>query len=122
MIPANPIICLVDDDPSVLRSLERLLTLEGYAVLLFRDPIDFVKHAAGHPVTLAILDFVMPGLSGRQVQECLRSLSPDTRVIMLSAAGDRDLRIAVMENGAHAFLDKPCRDEELLAAVRDALV
>ena len=93
LLPASPIICLVDDDPSVLRSLGGLLTYEGFAVLMFRDPTDFIKHAASHPVTL---DCLMPGLSGMQVQACLRTLSPDTRVIMMSAVCDRDLRHMVM--------------------------
>lgn len=121
VLPASPIICLVDDDSSVLRSLGRLLTFGGYEVLLFRDPADFIKHATSHRVALVVLDCIMPGLSGMQVQECLRTLSPDTRVIMMSAVCDRDLRHMVMAAGARAFFEKPFHEAEFLAAVQEAL-
>ncbi len=120
-IPA-PIICLVDDDPSVLKSLGRLLAGEGYALLSFRDPAEFIKHAAGHPVPLAVVDFMMPGLSGLQVQNCLHSLSPETRVIIISAAGDPQLRASALAGGARAFFPKPFDEAAFLAAVSEALI
>jgi len=116
-----PIICLVDDDASVLKSLGRLLTYEGYALLLFRDATEFISHAAHHPVPLVVVDYMMPGLSGLQVQECLHSLSPDTRLIMISADGDPQVRTRAMAGGACAFFHKPFDDTDFLASVGAAI-
>ncbi len=111
----------MDDDPSVLKSLGRLLAAEGYALLSFSESTEFIKHAAGHPVPLAVVDYRIPGLSGLQVQNCLHSLSPDTPLIMISASGDPQLRASAMAGGAHAFFHKPFNEEEFLAAVSHAL-
>lgn len=117
---AAPIICLVDDDPSVLKSLGRLLAVEGYAMLSFNSPVEFIRHAAGHPVDLAVLDFAMPGLSGLQVQDCLRGLSPGARVIMISASEDLEVGSQALAGGACAFFHKPFDHDRFLAAVRGA--
>lgn len=117
----SPIICLVDDDPSVLKSLGRLLSSEGYALLSFHNPAEFIKHAATHPVPLAVVDFMMPGLTGLQVQSCLRSLSPGTRVIVISATDDLQVRSAAMTAGARAFFPKPFDEGDFLRAVQEAL-
>lgn len=118
---AAPIICLVDDDPSVLKSLGRLLAVEGYSMLSFSSPVEFIRHAAGHPVDLAVLDFTMPGLSGLQVQDCLRDLSPGTRVIMISATEDLEVGSQALAGGACAFFRKPFDHDQFLDAVRVAL-
>ena len=118
---AAPIICLVDDDPSVLKSLGRLLAAEGYALLSFSDPAEFIKHAASHPVPLVVLDYQMPGLTGLHVQNCLHSLSPESRVIVISASEDDHIRAAALAGGARGFFHKPFDQDALLAAVREAL-
>jgi len=121
MSVAAPIICLVDDDPSVLRSLHRLLASEGYAVLAFSQPAEFIRHAASHPVPLAVVDYAMPGLTGLQVQNCLHSLAPDTPVIMITANTDPAISAQIRAGGVRALLHKPFPNEIFLTAVREAL-
>jgi two-component system response regulator FixJ len=121
MSVAAPIICLVDDDPSVLKSLHRLLASEGYAVLAFNNPAEFIRHATGHPVPLAVVDYAMPGLTGLQVQSCLHSLSPETPVIMITANTDPAVTARIRAGGARALLHKPFTNDAFLAAVRDVL-
>lgn len=115
-------ICLVDDDPSVLKSLGRLLASEGHPSLPFCDPAAFVTHASNHAVALAVVDLMMPGLSGLQVQENLRRHSPATRVIMISATDESEPRLKALAAGACAFLSKPFNEREFLDVVRGALL
>jgi len=67
------------------------------------------------------LDYMMPGLTGLQVQEGLRSFSPETRVIMISATQESAVREQALDAGAFAYLSKPFDDEIFIKAVRDAL-
>lgn len=117
----NPAMCVVDDDPAVLKSLGRLLGAEGFAVLTFGNPAEFIRHASDHPVRLVVVDFMMPGLSGLQVQESLRVISPETRLIMISAATDPEIDARFLEGGAVAIFHKPFDEDEFLDAVRRAL-
>jgi two-component system response regulator FixJ len=120
-MPAPPAMCVVDDDPAVLRSLGRLLGSEGLEVISFADPAEFIKHASEHPVPLVVVDFMMPGLNGLQVQDTLRVISPDTRLIMISAATDPEIDARFLAGGAAAIFHKPFDEGEFLDAVRRAL-
>ena len=60
--------CLVDDDLAVLKSIGRLLTSGGLAVRVFSKPADFLTHVQAHSVPLVVLDILMEGMSGLEVQ------------------------------------------------------
>jgi two-component system response regulator FixJ len=72
-------------------------------------------------VEVAVLDVVMPGLSGIEVQELLRGISPATRVIVMTGRDEPGVRASAMEAGAVGFVIKPFDDEVFLALVRGAL-
>jgi two-component system, LuxR family, response regulator FixJ len=116
-----PVIYLLDDDSSFLRSLSRLLAAEGYVTRSFVTVVEFLQAAASEPTRLVVLDYMMPGLTGLQVQDCLRSFAPETRVIMISAANLSAIRDQALRAGACACFFKPFDDETFLKAVRDAL-
>jgi len=112
---------VVDDDPSVLQAVGRLLQSDGFETAKFSDPGDFLTAAAETPCRVAVLDVAMPQIDGLQVQATLRRTSPKTRVVFLSGQGNASVRETALQNGAVAFLDKPCDDEEFLRAVRGAM-
>jgi FixJ family two-component response regulator len=114
-------ICVIDDDPSVLRSLAQLLDSDGFAAHTFDTAEEFLVHAGRQAVTLAVLDVWMPGMSGLELQEQLRALSPNTRVIIITARDEPAIRDAAMDGGAFAFLIKPFDDEKFLALVRSVV-
>ncbi|MEK7949196.1 response regulator [Luteolibacter soli] len=120
-MPNDPAMCVVDDDPAVLKSLGRLLGSEGYVVRTFGNPAEFIRHACDHPVPLVVVDFMMSGLSGLQVQERLRALSPETRLIMISATTDPEIDARFLAGGAVAIFHKPFDEDEFLDAVRRVL-
>jgi two-component system, LuxR family, response regulator FixJ len=114
-------VCILDDDLSVRRSLQRLLDSDGIATRTFETPEEFLDYAKAHSVRVAVLDIVMPGTSGIEVQECLSKISPATRVIMMTGRDEPGIRAAAMERGAVGYLLKPFDDEAFLAIVRKAL-
>jgi len=113
----NEKICLVDDDPSVLTGLVRLLTSAGWRVQPFGDPAEFLRYACSHQVPVAVLDVGMPVMSGLEVQVRLKQISPGTRVIVFTGRDNPLVCGTAVRGGAAAFFSKPFDDEEFLSAV-----
>ena len=114
-------ICLLDDDPSVLKATGRLLSSAGREVRSFTDPHAFLNYAQTQHPRLAILDMLMPLMHGLDVQRRLQNVSPTTRVIILTSKDDPFVRSQAMEAGAAGFFLKPVNDEEFLSGV-DAIL
>jgi len=114
-------VCVLDDDPSVLKALGRLLSSAEWQVATFNDPHLFLRYAQTHKPALVVLDMSMPLMHGLEVQKRLREISPVTRVIVLTAKDDLIVRAKALAAGAFAFFFKPQRDDELLATVEAAL-
>ncbi|MFY9983354.1 MAG: response regulator [Chthoniobacterales bacterium] len=114
-------ICILDDDSSVLSSLQELLDSDGFEARAFDDPDKFLAYAQQHRIQLAVLDVWMPETNGLEVQDRLRELSPNTRIIVITGREEAAIRTAALEGGAIAFLVKPFNDEAFLALVRRAL-
>jgi two-component system response regulator FixJ len=118
---AAEIVCLVDDDEGVLKSICRLLASDGVAVRAFNEPESFLTHVKTHLVPVAVLDIWMEQMTGLEVQAKLSKLSPRTRVIVMTGRKDPADEQTAMQLGATAFFIKPFDDEEFLCAVRSAL-
>lgn len=114
-------ICVLDDDSSVLNSLQELLASDGFEAQLFDRSHKFLAYAQEHVVKVAVLDVWIPDIGGIEVQERLHKLSPSTRVIIITGREATAIRTQALEGGAFAFLVKPFDDEVFLSAVRSAL-
>jgi len=121
MSPAPTPICILDDDPSVLRSVQRLLESDGLTAHTFEKAGAFLDHARAHEVKLAILDLTLGDASGFDVQAALNEFSPGTQVIIVTGRGDSGLEATARQKGAHAFLHKPFEDDRFLRLVHHAL-
>ena len=115
------IVCLLDDDSSVLKSVGRLLSSADLHAELFADPKEFLRYAQTHRPAVALLDVCMPQMSGLEVQSRLARISPSTRVIVFTGKDDLLVRSTALNAGASAFFTKPFDDNQLLTAVRLAL-
>jgi FixJ family two-component response regulator len=115
------VVCLLDDDPSVLKGLGRLFASADLQAATFGDPEEFLRYAGTHRPAVALIDVHMPQINGLEVQSQLRRISPSTRVIIFTGKDDPLVRSTAMNAGALAFLTKPFDDEEILTAVRLAL-
>jgi FixJ family two-component response regulator len=112
---------VVDDDPAVLRALERLLRSSGFETQAFSSPRLFLDNATCDGPACVILDVRMPELNGLDVQELLARKSPSVPIIFLSGATDVPATVRAMRCGAIDFLLKPVDEAQLLAAVTRAL-
>jgi CheY-like chemotaxis protein len=119
--PSSEIVCLVDDDPLVLRSTGRLLASDGFTVRPFNKGADFIAYAASHEVPLVVLDIWMNEMTGLEVLARLCAVSPRTHVIVITGREDSAVRITAMQMGIMAILIKPFDDEQFLALVHRAL-
>jgi two-component system response regulator HydG len=111
---------LLDDDSSILKSTGRLLDSAGWKVDTFTDPNAFLEQAAMHFPDVAVIDILMPVMSGLEVQTRLRRVSPSTRVIVLTAKDDPSVRRMAMNAGASSFYIKGTESREFLAGVKAA--
>ena len=114
-------VCVVDDDPSVLRSMQYLLASDGIKVRAFNKPEDFLAHAATHSVPVVVTHIWMEKVTGLEILARMCALSPRPRVIVITARDDLAARATAMQIGPVAFFIKPFNDEEFLAAIRLAL-
>jgi FixJ family two-component response regulator len=114
-------ICLVDDDPLVLRSVGRLLESAGFRVITFSEPRSFLEYVAENSVQLAILDIWMEQMTGMELLAHLCARSPQIHVIFITGREDDAAKATVMQAGAFAFFLKPFDNDYFLNAVRCAL-
>ena len=112
------IICLLDDDPSVLKGMARLFESADLHLEAFNDPETFLGYTRTHRPQVALIDVCMPQMSGLEVQSQLQKISPSTRVIVFTGNDDPLVRSTALNAGASAYLTKPFDDEELLTSVR----
>jgi FixJ family two-component response regulator len=117
----SPVVCLVDDDPSVRKSVTRLLESSGFSVNAFSEPEAFLGHLTAHSVPVAVLDIWMNKITGMVLLAHLCARSPKTRVIFITGREDHAAETTVKQAGAFAFFLKPFDNKRFLAAVRDAL-
>ncbi len=112
---------VVDDDPSVRRSLGRLLATTGYAVELFASADTFLdRHRHEGPGCL-ILDVQLPGMDGLALQEQITHQEDALPIIFISGHADIPISVRAMKTGALDFLPKPFDAEAMLAAVAAAV-
>lgn len=119
--PLAEVVCLVDDDPSVRKSVGRLLESAGFKVNTFSDPKPFLEHLAKNSVPVAVLDIWMESMTGMELLAHLCARSPETRVIFITGHEDPAAQATVMQAGAFGFLIKPFDDNEFLALIERAL-
>lgn len=110
-------ILVVDDEPGIIRFVRRALEAEGHTVLTAHDGTTALRLSSDHDPDLVVLDLLMPGLSGLGVLAALLAERPRTRVLVLSAVGDVDMRVRCLELGAADYLTKPFAIAELIARV-----
>lgn len=115
-------ILIVDDQAIVLTILKGILTKGPYRVLSARSAREALDILARHQVDVVISDERMPGMSGSDFLAIVRHRYPDTvRIILTGYASVESAIKAINEGEIYRFLTKPCRSQDLHAAVEDAL-
>ena len=110
-------ILVIEDDPVIRRSVERGLSEIGHEVCAVGDGARGLQQALAHTPDLLILDLLLPETSGMEILRTLREKGVGCSVIVLTALGAVDERVAGLEAGADDYLVKPFAFAELLARV-----
>lgn len=117
---SKEIVCLVDDDPFVRKSVGRLLESAGFSVQTFGEPELFLEHLTKNPVDVAVLDIWMESMNGMELLAHLCARSPQTRIIFITGYEDSAAKATVTQAGVFAFFHKPFDDDQFLSTVHRA--
>jgi FixJ family two-component response regulator len=115
------VVFIVDDDPSVRKSLTRLFTAAGLQAESFDSARAFLDHEPAQGPVCLVLDQRLPGPTGLELQKSLSGANESASVIFLTAHADVEMSVEAMKAGAVDFLTKPVEGAHLIAAVREAL-
>ena len=116
-----PRVLVVDDDPTVAEVVLGYLRRDGFEAAHAADGLSALAIAAQAPPDLVVLDLMLPGIDGLEVCRRLRAERPELPIVMLTARGEEDDRIAGLEVGADDYVVKPFSPRELALRVRSVL-
>ena len=117
----EPTVFVVDDDPSVRRSVVRLLESAGLRVEGFPSGEAFLERETPRGPACVVLDVRMSGMSGLELQRRLHATGRPMAIVFITGHGDVPMSVAAMKGGAVDFLVKPFDDEALLVAIDRAI-
>ncbi|MEE8391071.1 MAG: response regulator [Anaerolineae bacterium] len=120
-ITATASVLVVDDDPGVRSFLQDMLTDEGHRVIAVESGEAALAQIAVQEFDLAVIDLKMEGIGGMEVLAELRRRAPDTVAIILTGHASLSTAVEALRQGAHDYLFKPCKLEELRKSVRRGL-
>jgi two-component system KDP operon response regulator KdpE len=120
-VSGRPRILIVEDEPGVLRALGVALEAHGYETVAAATGEQGVARAADRAPDLILLDLGLPGIGGLEVIRRVRAFLVATPIIVLSAFGEDETKVAALDLGADDFVVKPFALPELLARIRVGL-
>jgi FixJ family two-component response regulator len=121
MAAVRPLIAVVDDEESVRRALARMLSASQFEVEVFASGQEFLDSLRIRLPDCVILDYRMPGLTGRDVQRQLALAQIRVPIIVVTAHDLAALREQCLADGAVAYLAKPLQRERLVGLINDAI-
>jgi FixJ family two-component response regulator len=121
MKDAEPIVFVIDDDRMVREGLRSVIRSVGLRVEMFASAQEFLDAKRPDASACLVLDVRMPGLSGLELQKKLNEAGIHLPIIFVTGHGDIPMSVRAMKDGAHEFLTKPVRGQDLLDAVQKAI-
>jgi FixJ family two-component response regulator len=117
----SPLIAIVDDEEAICDALTSLLRSVGWRAESFTSAEAFLQSGQVHTTACLLLDVQLPGGSGLELQQQLRSSQARIPIIFITAHGNEAMRAQALQAGAVAFFAKPFNDTALLEAIHTAL-
>ena len=114
-------VLVVDDDAANLRSLEKILTREGFVAKAVSDGQEAARLLRSVRVGVLLTDLMMPGVDGMELLRTVGAHSRHTAVVVMTAYGTVETAVAAMKEGAYDFITKPLRRAEVVRAVTRGL-
>jgi FixJ family two-component response regulator len=121
MKEADPVVFVIDDDRMIREGLQSLIRSVGLRVETFASAQDFLAAKRPDVPACLVLDVRMPGLSGLDLQMKLGETGTQIPIIFITGHGDIPMSVRAMKEGAHEFLTKPVRGQDLLDAIQKAI-
>jgi len=116
-----PTLLVVDDDSSNLESLEGVFAREGYTVLLAAGGREALESVRKRRVDVVLTDLMMPDMDGLDLLRSVKTVSPETEVILMTAYGTVARAVEAMKEGAYDFVTKPFKKIQIIKGVRRAM-
>ena len=121
MAEPQPLVIVIDDDPSIRDALDGLLRSVGLEGALYGSVRDFLDQPLPNRPYCLVLDVRLPGQSGLDLQDALAKMGAEAPIIFITGHADVPMTVRAMKAGAVEFLAKPFRDQDLLDAIQHAL-
>ncbi len=116
-----PKILVVDDEPSILESVQLILQKEGYEVFISSNGHEAMNILRNEHIRVVLTDLMMPKMSGDELLKACRTLSPDTEVIIMTAYTTVENAVHSMREGAYDFITKPLKRLQITKTIQKAL-
>ena len=115
-------ILVVDDEIHMCEVLKRILEKAGYYVFTASDGKKALNITRERKPDVVLLDLMMPGMNGREICQVVREMSPDTKIIYLTAKVESDLgKLKEIRNEADTFIAKPATSKKILSSIENLL-
>ena len=114
-------ILIIEDDPRMQKVLRRIFTEERYAALVAGDGQTGLDLFRREKPLAVVLDLILPNISGRELCQTFKALSPETPIVVLSAITEVADKVLLLELGADDYVTKPFSPRELTARVQAAI-
>jgi len=114
-------VLVVDDDPAVSKSFDRVLSAKGYQVIMAHDAAQALEELRRSEVDMVFTDIRMPGMDGVELAEQVKARRPWTPVVIVTGYGTQDNEQRAKRAGVTAFLHKPLTPEQIEGSAREAL-
>ena len=116
-----PTILIVDDEPSILKSLKGILTDEGFEVITASNGYEALKLIEAESPDLVILDVWMPGIDGIETLKEIKKENSNIQVIIITGHGTIDTAVKATKSGAYDFIEKPLSIDKVIVTINNAL-
>jgi two-component system response regulator HydG len=118
--PARAIL-VVDDEPAIVESLEKIFRREGLSVLTATDGTAGLELLRKHRVGVLLTDLMMPRTTGMDLLKAAKTVAPETEVVLMTAYGTVETAVDAMKEGAYDFVTKPLKRAHVVRIVKNAL-
>ncbi len=116
-----PLILIVDDERPNLESLEKIFAREGWRVALAASGAEALEAVRRERPAVVLTDLMMPGMGGDSLLRAVKTVAPETEVVLMTAHGTVESAVSAMKDGAYDFITKPLKRQAVVKSVRQAL-
>ncbi len=116
----EPTVLIVEDEQSNRVSLQKIFDREGFRSLVAEEGKAALEICRKHRVHVVLTDLMLPGMSGIDVIKALKTISPDSEVVVMTAYGTIETAVEAMREGAYDFVEKPLKRMQIVKTVRKA--